>query len=155
MKVAVWSGLVAGVVALLGALTARFKAPSWVDPVRPDPSPSLSVPPYPESLAVGVIARDVFRFGRRPSPMAYDPMRDRHTSQAVTAPPRPVLTLVGIVAGPDPSAAIEGFPGVDGARVVRVGDEMAGLKVARIGKSEVRIVGLDTVWVLQVREPWK
>ena len=69
--------------------------------------------------------------------------------------PKPLLVLVGIVAGPEPSAVIEGFPGVEGARVVRIGDEVSGLKVTRIWETNVRIVGMDTLWVLQVREPWK
>jgi len=39
--------------------------------------------------------------------------------------------------------------------VVRVGDVVAGLRVQSIGRAQVRIVGMDTTWVLKVREPWR
>ncbi len=38
---------------------------------------------------------------------------------------------------------------------VRVGDVVAGLRIKRIGGDQVVIVGMDTTWVLKVREPWK
>jgi len=50
---------------------------------------------------------------------------------------------------------IEGFPGVESARVVRVGDVVAGLRVKQIGGDHVTIVGMDTTWTLKVREPWR
>jgi hypothetical protein len=73
----------------------------------------------------------------------------------VEAPPKPTLVLVGIVAGLDPTAVIEGFPGIEGSRVVRVGDVVAALRVRSIGPIGVRITGMDTVWTLTVREPWR
>jgi len=32
---------------------------------------------------------------------------------------------------------------------------VSGLKVKRIDGTRVTVVGMDTTWVLQVREPWK
>jgi hypothetical protein len=66
-----------------------------------------------------------------------------------------VLALVGLVAGIEASAVIEGLPGIEGARVVRVGDVVAGLRVKQIVSDRVTIVGMDTTWILRVREPWK
>jgi hypothetical protein len=63
--------------------------------------------------------------------------------------------LVGIVAGPEPTAVIDGFPGIDGSRVVRIGDVVATLRIRSIGLTGVRITGMDTVWTLTVREPWR
>jgi len=152
--VGAWSLAVTGALALAWAgftpLSGRA-APSSV-PLRP--SPSLSVPPYPaDSLADVIVARDLFRAGRRPAGVAYSP------SVAATPPafvlPKPVLLLVGVVHGADPTAVIEGFPGVEGGRVVRVGDRVGDLRVVGIAADRVRIVGMDTVWVLKVREPWK
>ena len=107
-----------------------------------------------DSFAQATVSRDLFRPGRRPASVAYDPAR---SEQAVVAevPPKPVLLLVGIVAGTEPTALIEGFPGIEGARVARLGDVVAGLRVQRIDATAVRVVGMDTVWVLKVREPWK
>jgi len=105
-----------------------------------------------ESVAV-IVSRDPFRIGRRPLLPAYDPMR--LTEQLAPPPPKPTLILVGVVNGVDPSAVIEGLPGVEGSRVVRVGDVVAGLHVKKITDGRVVIAGMDTTWVLEVREPWK
>jgi len=100
-----------------------------------------------------IASRDPFRIGRRPALPAYDPLR--LAEQQAPPPLRPPLLLVGIIDGSSPSAVIEGFPGVDGARVVRVGDVVAGLAVKKVSNGQVVVTGMDTTWVLQVREPWK
>lgn len=147
--------LVLGVAALVAAAMSSPSAAPFEDRVPDRASAPVLVGRYPaESLSAVVVSRDLFRFGRRPAPVAYDAARDVQTV-AVVAAPKPVLLLVGIVAGAEPTAVIEGFPGVEGARVVRQGDEVAGLKVTRIGAAQVRLAGMDTVWVLHVREPWK
>jgi hypothetical protein len=105
-----------------------------------------------ESVAA-VVSRDPFRIGRRPLLPAYDPLR--LTEQLAPPAPRPTLLLVGLVTGADPSAVIEGLPSVEGSRVLRVGDVVAGLSVKTISGNHVVIVGMDTTWVLEVREPWK
>ena len=105
-----------------------------------------------ESVAA-IVSRDPFRIGRRPTLPAYDPQRVGE--QLATPSPKPALILVGVMNGIEPSAVIEGLPGVEGSRVVRVGDVVAGLKVHRIADGRVVIAGMDTTWVLGVREPWK
>ena len=105
-----------------------------------------------ESVAA-VASRDPFRIGRRPLLPAYDPLR--LAEQLAPPPPKPTLILVGVVNGLAPSAVIEGFPGIEGSRVVRVGDVVAGLQVKKITNDRVVIAGMDTTWVLGVREPWK
>lgn len=149
--------LASGLVALAWAASAPIGGSvAERDSVRPRPSLSAPVRPYPaDSLARATVARDVFRVARRPARVTYDPKRAATPAVPETRPPKPVLALVGMVAGAEPTAVVEGFPGVGGARVVRVGDVIAGLRVARIGVTDVRIAGMDTVWVLQVREPWK
>jgi hypothetical protein len=105
-----------------------------------------------ESVAV-IVSRDPFRIGRRPALPAYDPQR--LVEQLAPPPPKPTLLLVGVVNGKEPSAVIEGLPGVEGPRVMRVGDVVAGLQIKRIANGRVVIAGMDTTWVLEVREPWK
>lgn len=116
--------------------------------------PQTAAHSYPaESLGRVVAARDLFRATRRPALTTYDPIR---AAQPLVEPlPKPTLVLVGIVAGPDPTAVIDGFPGTEGSRVVRVGDVVAALRVRSIGPTSVRITGMDTVWTLTVREPWR
>lgn len=108
-----------------------------------------------DSLLRVVVARDVFRFGRRAAGVPYDPLRLIATEAPASVVPKPTLLLVGVIAGGEPTAVIEGFLGTEGARVVRVGDVVAGLRVQGIMSERVRIVGMDTTWVLKVREPWK
>ena len=100
-----------------------------------------------------IVSRDPFRIGRRPALPAYDPQR--LVEQLAPPPPKPTLILVGVMTGSEPSAVIEGLPGVEGSRVVRVGDVIAGLQVKKITDGRVVITGMDTTWVLEVREPWR
>jgi len=102
---------------------------------------------------VAIVSRDPFRIGRRPTLPAYDPQR--LAEQLAPPAPKPTLLLVGVVNGREPSAVIEGFPGIEGSRVMRVGDVVAGLQVKKIMDGRVVIAGMDTTWVLEVREPWK
>lgn len=101
-----------------------------------------------------VVAHDPFRARRAPSAVVYDPVA-LAAGPPPLAPPKPTLVLSGIVWGSAPQAVIEGLPGIDGPRVMRVGDMVAGLTVRRIDASRVVIAGLDTTWTLTVREPWK
>jgi len=103
--------------------------------------------------ATAIVSRDPFRIARRPTLPAYDPLR--LAEQLAPPPPRPALSLVGIVIGAVPSAVIEGLPGVEGSRVLRVGDVVASLRVKEISRGRVVIAGMDTTWALEVREPWK
>ncbi|OLD39476.1 MAG: hypothetical protein AUI57_03130 [Candidatus Rokubacteria bacterium 13_1_40CM_2_68_8] len=115
------------------------------------PSPNA----HPDSLVAVLVARDPFRVTRRPSNVVYDPLR--LAQPATPPPPKPLLALVGIVwdNGRDPTALVEGLPGVDGPRPVRQGETIAGLRVKAIKPDRVVITGLDTTWTLTVREPWK
>jgi len=154
--------LMLAAVLLLGLVMATRVA-VWpivrVGPPSRAEAQSVSAPPAPriaaESLGRSAIARDPFRFGRRPAAVAYDPLRSGQPP--VPTPPKPVLTLVGIVwdGGKDPTALLEGLPGTDGPRAVRTGEVVTGLHVKRIDRDRVAIVGLDTTWTLTVREPWK
>lgn len=146
--------LCSGVLAVVYALTQPVADPLNASHA-PRPDQAVETPPYPaESLVLLVTRRDLFRVTRTPTGSPYNPL----TGGSIPPPaasPKPSLTLVGIVAGYDPTALIEGFPGVDGARVVRVGDVVAGLRVWRITRTGVRVVGMDTSWVLHLRQPWR
>lgn len=101
-----------------------------------------------------LVAHDPFRAQRAPAPVAYDPVA-LAASPPPPAPPKPALTLTGIAWGAEPEAVIEGLPGTEGPRVVRVNETVGGLKIKRIASDRVVVVGMDTTWVLTVREPWK
>ena len=150
--VGVWVAL-GGVALAVSAFAPVVTVTPPAVPRRPLPL-SAVVRLYPtDSLARAAVSRDVFRSARRAAEIAYDPQRA--AAPAENQPPKPALTLVGIVGGAEPTAVIEGFPGVDGSRVVRPGDQVSGIRVVGIMRDRVRLTGMDTVWVLQVREPWK
>lgn len=149
-----WSVLVTGVIAMVFAMAAPVARPVVASPAF-HRTPPLLAPSYPaESLSVGIVSRDLFRTGRHPAAIAYDLLRGDQA--VVTDPtPKPLLTLVGIVMGEERAALIEGIPGTEGAMVVRIGDHIGGLRVRSIEAAVVRLVGMDTMWVLSVREPWQ
>jgi hypothetical protein len=123
-------------------------------PRRSPPSPAV-VHPYPvDSFGRLALSRDLFRSTRRPATIGYDPQRAAVRAEASQVP-KPALALLGLVGGAEATAVIEGMPGIDGARVVRVGDVVGGLRVKEIVSDRVVIVGMDTTWVLRVREPWR
>jgi hypothetical protein len=106
-----------------------------------------------DSLARVVILRTPFRAARKPAPVAFDP--NPPAAPAVPAGPKPLLTLSGIVWGGDPTAVLQGIPGIEGSKVVRRGDVVGGIRVSRIDRERVWLTGLDTAWTLEVRVPWK
>ena len=131
----------------------RVGLPDRVEPHERDAAPAPNF--AKDSLPGGTIAHDPFRIARRPAAVPYDPLRVGQPPAPVL--PKPTLGLVGIVwdGGADPTALLEGLPGVDGPRVVRAGEAIGALCVKGITPDRVVIVGLDTTWVLTVREPWK
>jgi hypothetical protein len=139
--------IVAMTVSLTGMAPARAPSPAGVSQV------SVRYPA--ESLGRRTIERDPFRTARSPADLAYDPLRSAPAVAVVAAPPKPALVLTGIVWGTSAEAVLEGLPGVNGARVLRAGDIVSGLVVKRIEHERVTVVGMDTVWVLTVRQPWQ
>jgi hypothetical protein len=138
---------------------------SLTDEREPPPSElrsrSAAAPPAPadsvwRAALQAAVDRAPFRASRRLADVAYDP--DRRSDVALpapAAPPKPSLVLSGLVWEREPAAVIEGFPGIDGPRVVHRGEVVGGLTVKRIQASGVVIAGLDTVWHLTVRAPWQ
>lgn len=152
------AGLMA--VTLLGVAVGTCTAvrPAAVASVEHPAPAALSATPEKrvlvDTLVGAFVARDPFRIGRRPASVAYNPVRD--AQPVAPAPPKPALALTGVVwdARGDPSAVLEGLPGIAGPRVVREGDRLGSLEVRRIGRDRVLVVGMDTTWTLVVREPW-
>jgi hypothetical protein len=154
LSVGAWS-FVAG-----GIFLVAFAAGTPVDISAPTPPRDRAVLRSPasvayaaDSLARQAIARNPFRVDRRPARVAYDPVRA--ATPPAPQPPKPVLVLAGIVWGADPTALIEGLPGIEGSRVVRVGEVVGAFTVRAIERDRVTVTGMDTTWTLQVKEPWR
>lgn len=138
---------------------ARTIAHPAVSPGAVSPIPVLGAPPPPrpdgDSLAeaVGIVVEgNLFRAERHSvvdsavaPPPAYAP--------AVMRPPRPALALRGLLGGPPWDAIVEGFPGREGAIVVRSGQRVGELTVRAVRRDTVIIRGNDTTWTLTLRTP--
>lgn len=70
------------------------------------------------------------------------------------APPRPQLAVSGIV-GPPWTALLDGVPGRDGPVSVRTGDQVDGLRIRRVDRDGVTVVGMDTTWRLSLKRTWQ
>ena len=169
--------LAVGVVLLSGAFfgTLRPVAPSALrsalPPFRPFLAPRsrhaapegrsvAALPPYrPTALPPLTLTRladkDPFRLSRQPAPVAYDPQTRATGETPAPPPPRPQFLVSGILWSEAPSALVEGFPGFEGARLVRQGDRVGEFRVLRIRQTAVEIRGPDTTWTLLIREPWR
>lgn len=150
------------IVALAGGLGVALRTavtPLGSARVRPaQAAPARSAAPGPrgdpDSLDHDLVVRDPFRVARRPA-VPYDPISLAQPPAHVA--PRPALAVAGILwdGGADPTALVEGLPGTEGARVVRPGDVVGGLRIKAIERLRVVVTGMDTVWTLGVKEPWR
>lgn len=127
-----------------------------------------------DSAAEYVAAHDPFRFSHTPPTVTYSPGQESAPYvPPPPAPPRPSITLKGIVGGTSRwSAVLVGVPGREAGVLVRQGDtlSLAGpapsmsapagaptpvahvLRVRRVGRDTVIVQGLDTTWTLTLRQ---
>ena len=145
----------AGLLSLPAGILAM--RPVRVD-IEPVPSSPIKVndstaPLVADSVDLTLVNRDPFRMSRTPAEVPYSPLPPEPIP-VEALPPKPQLMVSGIVWGSEPSALIEGLPGVEGVRVMKTGDSSGAIRVRRISRTEVTLVGMDTTWVLEVRKPW-
>jgi hypothetical protein len=97
--------------------------------------------------ADSVIANDAFRTERRPARIAFG--MPPVTAGESTRPPRPQLTLGGIIGGPPWRAIVNGIPNHNGGTIVAPGDTLGGLRIRSIRRDVVVVQGQDTIWTLR------
>ncbi len=123
-------------------------------------APQGPVPPVPvaaahlngDSIALRVIARNPFRAHRTPAQARFSPdAPPGSVPPPMPGPPRPSLTLVGVVLGSDPAALVDGLPGTESTRALRIGESVAGYRLREVSADRAVVVGPDTTYVLQVR----
>src|SRR5258705_8725711 len=106
--------VVAGGVAL--AISAFAPVVTLTPPavLRRPSAPFAALSPYPvDSLGRVAVSRDVFRSARRAASVTYDAQRAVAPVEA-SQPPKPVLALLGLVAGARPPRGGWGGPGGGG-----------------------------------------
>lgn len=106
-----------------------------------------------DSIAILLVSRDPFRPDRHPAPVAFSPA-PAEASDVESQPPKPSLLVSGIVWSSEPSAVVEGLPGVEGGKLMRPGETANGITLRRMTRDHVVLSGLDTTWVLFMRKPW-
>jgi hypothetical protein len=105
----------------------------------------------PDSQARAIAARDPFRLSRAPSVVPFNPEAPTTGYAPPPRPPRPPLALAGIVLGDELLALIDGLPGVEGSRVMRLGERVGDYVLRAVASDHVVIAGPDTTWTLRVR----
>jgi hypothetical protein len=128
--------------------------PSSVRAATPKPMPRIVVGGGGGDGAVlAAVARDPFRADRRrppgrlPAPGTPVPAAPAHTPAAAPSPAM-MLRLMGTVVLPNGGLAV--VAGADGeGRILRVGQEMAGYKLVRVGPGTATMAGGDTTVVLR------
>jgi hypothetical protein len=158
-RIGVLGVIAAGAAAVAWAGTVPITQEGPMDAVRAPasraPAPRLDAA---DSLVANALRRPLFRPARRRAAIGFDPSRSAQAASSESAPApaeRPTLALSGIVWGAEPAAIVEGIPGTEGSTVLRRGDASSGIRVTRIDRLRVVLVGRDTSWVLEVREPWR
>ena len=146
--VAAWAAVVAGAQALRPAAASVTGTPPNARSGAERTAPDSGV-----RAALLRAARSApFRLGREPPDVRYDTQALGAPPVPETAtPPKPTLTLVGLVLDGAPKALIQGIPGATGARLLGVGDTAGGVRVRRIQSDRVRVTGHDTTWTLELR----
>jgi hypothetical protein len=155
--VGLWAMLLAGLGTTARLATRPLAEVTLPEPVRAATRASRANPQRApvESLTAHLVTRDAFRVVRRPAAVAYDPQAVTQPEQP--PPPRPALSLLGIVwdGGTDPTALLDGLPGVEGPRAVRRDEHVGDLRIRTIARDHVIVLGPDTTWILTVRELWR
>jgi hypothetical protein len=152
--VSMGASAVAIAVAARFALGAPLRAPNALPPDDAmTPAGAMAARGNPDSLAALITRRDPFRMSREPGAVPFNP------DAAADAPPpprapRPPLALAGIVLGAEPLALIDGLPGLEGSRVMRVGERAGDYVLRAITADRVVIAGPDTTWTLRVRSQY-
>lgn len=118
--------------------------------VRPLASGQGGRAPTVDSVARAISSRNPFRADRRPSSVPFDPARQEGAPQA-TRPTRPSLSVAGVVLGSSPAAIIEGLPGVEGGRLLGVGERVGDFVLREVSQDRVIVSARDTTWSLRVK----
>lgn len=102
-----------------------------------------------DSLAGAIVAKNPFRAHRSPAHLRYSAA----TVAGVPTPSTPTVqfALAGVLLGDEPVALLDGLPGFEHTRAVRVGETVAGYRLREVSADRAVVVGPDTTYVLPVR----
>lgn len=117
------------------------------------PDPALLSADTLRVATAELVARDPFRADRHPSSVAF--RTDVQGIAPPPKPPRPALSLAGIIGGPPWEALLDGLPGKEGSTLVRKGDVIDGFKIRSVSRDSVIVQAADTTWRLAVKAPWQ
>jgi hypothetical protein len=139
--IAVLVGLAFGAVRWRVAHGGDLERPS----LRPVDSALLTVSFGEQARAPYPLARSPFRLDGalvplHPNATGAEPVPARGQAETYA------LVLKALVGGPPWSGVLEGLPGAAGARVVRTGDVIGPVFIARVSERGVRVSTRDTAW---------
>ncbi len=103
-----------------------------------------------DSVASRIAARNPFRAHRTPAAARYTADFAAGAPQPVR-PAQPAVTLAGIVLGAEPAALLDGLPGVEGTRVLHLGETVGGYTLRSLTTDRAVVVARDTTLILTMR----
>lgn len=148
-----------GLITLAGVgLALSFAAAAAPPEIVTTAEPAAMLPPADDarpdadSLARVITTKNPFRAHRSPALVRYSVAAAAGLG-APPAPPvqRPTLVLSGVLLGDEPAALIDGLPGFEHTRALRVGESVAGYRLREVSDDRAIVVGPDTTYVLLVR----
>ena len=152
------------VVVIAGTALAWSTAVPIVEPERATRSPRGAIDVTVTAIDTNRLAssasmfrdHDPFRLDRKPAAIRFNPTGpvNQQGTPPPPAPPRPNLRLVGIIGRAPWTTIVEGIPGREAGALMRIGDDLGGIRLTAVGGDSAVLTGFDTTWVLRVRAPW-
>lgn len=149
------ASLVLSVAVLAGVvlLVLAYAIPIGTAPIHRASAGSEPMAIPDTSLPIQSWARGApFRRNRVATPQSFDAQRAVAQAEAASLT-RPHLVLKGLVLGKVRAAVIEGLPGIEGAKVLRPGEEQGGVRVIRIDGQRVVARAGGTMIELRIGTP--
>lgn len=152
---------------VLAVIAGGGSVAAWSGTVPSVPRPVREPPASPGALAAvdtsglapaaaTIRNRNPFRLERKPATVRYNPWEPAHPVVSAPPPPaRPSLSLVGLLGGPPWNVLIAGVPGRQSGVLLRLGQEVNGIRFTELRADTVVLAGLDTTWLLLPRRPWR
>lgn len=98
--------------------------------------------------------RSLFRAHQRPPNIRFGSIPPAVALSSTPPIPKPALRLTGVLLGDSAVALVEGLPGFDQAVAWGEGQSQGEFRLVLVARNRVTITGMDTTWLLTVREPW-
>jgi len=157
-RLLIWFAWIAATAVVVGSVAAWSSAVPDV-PIEAQHLPAAGERFAPDTAGFATHAaslRDLnpFRIDRQPTNVRFDPWQPVEVQASAPeppAPPRPALVLAGILGGPPWNALVEGVPDRASGALLRIGEQISGIRFDGLRGDTAMFSGFDTTWALTPR----